>query len=279
MISLDLIEFADLVRPMEVVDQILQQNSWIDGPVPLEAIANAAGIKDIQYVPLKSFEGSLVANDAKTEGIIVINSGARHQRRRFTLGHELGHFMLPRHGNRMECSKSDLAAKLSSGVNRRVAIEAEANVFSAELLMPKRLLSKLSSFNGVPSIDGIRASAEKFDVSFQAMAVRYADIHDYPIAFVMSRDQQVIFGYKRDSFPFWLRVGSKGDTIPANSVTKTTDAKKSECICSDECLASIWFDENRYYELPENLIEEVYVQEDRYVATILWFENEISEKQ
>ena len=156
MISLDLIEFADLVRPVDIADQVFKQNNWIDSAVPLEEIAKAAGIKDIQYAPLKSFEGTLLANDTKTEGVIVINSEARHERRRFTLGHELGHFMIPRHGHKMQCSKSDLAMSTS------VAIEAEANLFAAELLMPKRLLSKLSFFNEEPSIEGIKLAAEKF---------------------------------------------------------------------------------------------------------------------
>lgn len=34
----------------------------------------------------------------------------------------------------------------------------------------------------------------------------------------------------------------------------------------------------RIFDLTENLIEEVYVQKDGYVATILWFEDEIQEK-
>lgn len=40
----------------------------------------------------------------------------------------------------------------------------------------------------------------------------------------------------------------------------------------------MWFDGNRHYDLPENLIEDVYVQKDGYVATILWFEDEVEEK-
>lgn len=277
MISLDLIEFADLVRPVDIVSQILKQNNWIDGAVPLEDIAKAAGIKEIQYAALNSFEGTLLANDSKTEGVIVVNSGTRHHRQRFTLGHELGHFMIPRHGYDMKCSKGDLAAKPSGRMSASITIEVEANQFSAELLMPRSLLSMQSSFSGEPSIEGIQLTAEKFDVSFQAMAVRFADIHDYPITFVMSRNGEVVYGYKRDNFPFWLKVGRKGNLVPPKSLTGMTDATKIKTIGSDECLSSMWFDENRYYDLPENLIEEVYVQEDGYVATILWFEDEIEE--
>lgn len=75
----------------------------------------------------------------------------------------------------------------------------------------------------------------------------------------------------------WLKVGNKGDLIPPKSLTGFIDTTKSETISCDECLSSLWFDNNRFYELLENLIEEVYVQEDGYVATILWFTDNIEE--
>ncbi|HEY9276997.1 MAG TPA: ImmA/IrrE family metallo-endopeptidase [Methylotenera sp.] len=277
MIQLELIEFADLVKPIDIVSLIFEQNQWIESAVPLEAIAIAAGIKDIQYAPLNSFEGTLLANDSKSEGVIVINNGAIPYRQRFTLGHELGHFMIPRHGNRMQCSKADLSAKPSKKMPLNLTIEVEANQFSAELLLPKKLIKKHSSFRNQPTIEGIKQLSELFEVSFQASAVRLADLHDDPMALVMSRYGRVIYGYKRSDFPFWLKVGNRGDLIPPKSLTGLIDTTKSETISCDECLSSLWFDNNRFYELPENLIEEVYVQEDGYVATILWFTDNIEE--
>jgi Zn-dependent peptidase ImmA (M78 family) len=279
MISLELIEFADLVRPLDIVNQVFHQNKWIDGEVPLEEIAKTAGIKEIKYSPLNSFEGTLLANENKTEGVIIVNSNSRHHRQRFTLGHELGHFMIPRHGHKMQCSKNDLVAQPTKTMSATLSIEVEANQFAAEILLPRSLLKKSSDFINKPSIDAIKSIASKFNVSFQASAVRFADIHDYPITIVMSREGRVIYGYKNSEFPFWLKIGKNGDLIPPKSLSGMVDAKKSETISSDECLSSLWFDKNRHYELPESLIEEVYVQEDGYIATILWFEEEIVESE
>ena len=267
-----------MVRPIEIADQILKQNNSIAGSVPLEDIATAAGIQEIQYAELKSFEGTLIANDSKTEGIIVINAGARHHRQRFTLGHELGHFMIPRHGHNMRCSSADMAVRSSKMMTAHAEMEAEANQFSAELLMPRRLLREFGFLSKEPSINDIKTAADRLDVSFQAMAVRFVDLHDYPITFVMSRNGKVEFGYKRDDFPFWLRVGRKGNLVPPKSHTGMTDHTQEETINNDECFSSLWFDENKDCELPENLIEEVYIQRDGYVATILWFEGEIEER-
>jgi hypothetical protein len=51
-----------------------------------------------------------VANEYKTEGVILINNSKEigtKERQRFTLGHEIGHFMIPHHGHEMSCSISD----------------------------------------------------------------------------------------------------------------------------------------------------------------------------
>jgi Zn-dependent peptidase ImmA (M78 family) len=69
---------------------------------------------------------------------IFVRSGTDPRRRRFTIGHELGHFLLPWHKQkRFECKPADL--RISSSVaakNGKIPdIEIEAN--AAELFMPR----------------------------------------------------------------------------------------------------------------------------------------------
>ena len=234
MIDLDLIQFADLTCPIDIANEIFHQNNELIGSVPLEKIALATGISEIQYKELNSFAGSLIANDAKTDGIIIVNSKSRHHRQRFTIGHELGHFMIPRHGHNMSCTTKDLQAKSSSGMGKKRAIEVEANQFSAELLMPVTLLKKQGAFLGEPSINNIKSIATTFDVSFQASAIRFADKHDYLIAIVISHKGKIVFGYARNNFPFWLQIGKKDDPIPITSLTSKMDWAKTETIVNDE---------------------------------------------
>ena len=50
----------------------------------------------VQEVPLDGIDGCIVHNE--DVGVILINSLVEHEyRRRFTLAHEIGHFMLPAH--------------------------------------------------------------------------------------------------------------------------------------------------------------------------------------
>lgn len=278
-VILDLIELADLHHPTELADAIIKQNNWIKKVIPLEEIADAAGIFEIRYQPLKNFEGSLIANDVKSDGIILINSNTRHHRKRFTLGHELGHFLLPRHGHSMTCTKQDLNARENAKLDNYNRIESEANQFSAELLMPNSLCKKQKEFNSYPSIVGITNIAEHFDVSFQASAIRFADIHDCPIALIISKNNRVVFGYKRNDFPFWLKVGKRDASIPLGSATAEIGICEPNTIRSTESLSDIWFESNRYFKLPDYLIEEILVQEEGYIATILWFDEEVEEKE
>jgi len=276
MINLELIEFADLTHPKAIVAEILKQNPTIVTPIPLEEIAQAAGIKDIQYQSLDGLEGALVANPAKSEGIIIISDSARRHRQRFTLGHELGHFVIPRHGHEMNCSLSDLNERSRENSNSLQKIESEANEFSANLLMPKSIFCKSPNFETQPSIDAINKLGEVFDVSFQACANRYIDLHMEPIAIVFSYKGQVSYSSRGKEIPFWLKI-NRGESIPYGSLTKSANSEKARHTVSDEVDSSIWFDEKSGFSFPENVVEEVLIHEGGYVSTLLWFEDEIEE--
>lgn len=161
--ELDLIDFYELRTHKEIVAELLRQQPNISLPIPIEKLAEAFGIKDILERPFRGMQGALVANPEKSEGIILVNSGIRNsQRKRFTLGHELGHFLLPNHGNEMWCSKDDIS------INSQVSIEREANEFASELLMPTEIFTRLSQFENEPDIQNIIDLAEMFSSSLLA---------------------------------------------------------------------------------------------------------------
>ena len=70
-----------------------------------------------------------------TERLIVVNGGEPETRRRFTIAHELGHWVcqcLEGHTAPLYCRAEDV-----EGRPEAKALEREANVFAAELLMPQ----------------------------------------------------------------------------------------------------------------------------------------------
>ena len=82
------------------------------------------------------FEGALLRNPEKPEWAILYNTNIHHPGRlRFTLAHELGHYMLHREkvgADGIECGTGDML-RYDSGYTER---EEEANAFAACLLMP-----------------------------------------------------------------------------------------------------------------------------------------------
>ena len=115
-------------------------------PVPVVAIAEDLLGLEIDEVEL-DVSGMLLPAERR----ILVNVQEPEVRRRFTLAHELGHWVcqvLEGRGSPVMCRDHDL----SDAADR--ALEREANVFAAELLMPE---------------EAVRASAENiFGVSYIA---------------------------------------------------------------------------------------------------------------
>jgi Zn-dependent peptidase ImmA (M78 family) len=264
-------ELADFTRPKAIVKEILNQNPNIRLPIPLEEIASAVGISDIQYRALDGLEGALVANKEKSEGIIAINNKIIPSKQRFTLGHELGHFLIPRHGHNMKCTVKDLKKK-AIPKSKILDIEAEANIFSSQLLMPPQLLAKRGLLDPSPNVNNIIQLKDMFDVSFQACANTYINIHGDYLAVIYSHNNIIQYGLNADINPLWLNA-DKARTLPRGSHTSIVDLSKCHTISADEVDTELWFSSNDNYEYPETLIEETYIQENGWAATLLWIDD------
>lgn len=86
-----------------------------------------------------SFDYSLLDKSGELDkDVIKVNSFDPEVRQRFTIAHEIGHFIL--HEPEQAVSRDDI--ENYSSVMERIQ-EREANQFAAELLMPKKLLIKV----------------------------------------------------------------------------------------------------------------------------------------
>ena len=105
----------------------------------IEEIAKVVGIKEINFLSNIEFEGALLANAGKTQGIIACNAKANDERKRFTIAHELGHFLIPTHSHNITCISSSISYE-----NRKTFInkEQEANCFASNILVPQYFLKE-----------------------------------------------------------------------------------------------------------------------------------------
>lgn len=150
--------------------------------------------------PLIREEGRLLRKGSR--GIIVVNQAFEGTPRgRFVAAHELGHFMLHEGLDQFFiCETADLSEYRSNGV------EAEANQFAAELLMPEDLFAPLCDRNR-PCLDDLQDLARRFSTSLMATAFRFARYCPEPFASIVSQKSRVLYVSRAASFPFYIEVG------------------------------------------------------------------------
>lgn len=213
-------------NPERLAQVIHQQLGPRDGPVPVAAIARALDIVEIRVEHLKSFEGALLMAPGRDIGSVMLNAASSRQRRRFTLAHELGHFLNALHeppsDELFACSQADMIAGVDPRDlnDRHKRQEAEANRFAAELLMPRHLVRPYLS--GRASLDVGLALATALEVSKAAALRRYVQLHDCPQAVLFARNGRLIYLVRHSAFPrlcltrdAQLPLGADGDRIAA----------------------------------------------------------------
>jgi len=263
MLTLELIELADLVRPDQLVDEILKQNPSLPLPVPIEDLARLAGILKIDAITSDGFEGALISNPEKSEGAIFFNANRPMPRRRFTIGHELGHFLLPWHRQtNFSCTSDDISSRTKADW------EIEANQFSAELLMPRQLVKKRLIANKDPELAHITALSDEFGTSFEMTARRMTELSDYACAIVFSKNNEVRYSVKSEYFTERLCV-RKGSALPLKSFSRLKEADPDEWAELD---ATWWLQERKGSSFPESVYEQTLCQNEGYKVTLLAYD-------
>lgn len=204
-------------NPVSIASAIHEQLGELKGAVDVHAVARALDIVEIREEDLESIEGALVTQPERRDGAILINRRSSRPRQRYTIAHELGHYLNPWHrptfADGFRCRKSDMR---SHNVGRQKWYwrqEAEANVFAVELLTPRARLKR--HLVGIPDLGHVIDMARTFEISRESAARRYADLHSAALAVVFSKQGRVRYAERSRDFPaIALR---KDDAIPTRS--------------------------------------------------------------
>jgi hypothetical protein len=238
--------------PEGLVTLILKTAPGLTVPVPVEDLARQLDIEDIQEFDTEGFEGGLITDTARSRGVILTRNSHRF-RRRFTIGHELGHFLIPTHmpntEGRFLCSREDMRRLSAAENDRRGQMEVEANRFASLMLMPPPLLRPYLKQRRDPDVGHMGQLAAQFEVSKQAMANAYAHYQGEILAFVFTKGGRVLFPYKHLKFPF-ITVRS-GQAVPDGPPLKRRGVRNG--IASDvcACVPDIWIDVERGKPAPQ----------------------------
>jgi Zn-dependent peptidase ImmA (M78 family) len=158
-----------------MVDHLLLQHRQVRPPVRVEKIAQELSVQ-VRAGDLKDVSGLLVRTG--DTAIIGVNSTQSRVRQRFTIAHELGHFLLHDgiqhhvdHNYRVNF-RSDVSSSATS------VDEIEANFFAASLLMPKRFLDEMNAVEALDDDAKVAELAKAFDVSRHAMSLRLVNVYE-----------------------------------------------------------------------------------------------------
>ena len=263
-------DLADAGSPEKLVTLILKAEPDLPPAVPIDQLCQQLDITDIQPLETEGFEGGCFTDTDRSTGIILVNQASPPPRRRFTIAHELAHFLIPTHmpdaPGRFLCSRADLMRLTAKETDRRARMEVEANRFASLILIPppmfRRAVGKQS-----PDLQHIVKLAGDFKVSKEAMARAYAERHHEVLAVVVVHNGKILRSY-RDRMRFPFIQSAAGAQVPRGSLYHR--GKHEQGVASEfaEGSADDWIDVKRGKPAP-TLYEQFYPQQQGYALILL----------
>lgn len=152
-------------------EQLLARLGVKEIPIPIEDVARSLHMR-ISRAPSRDFSGLLIRKDGRA--LIGVNSKEAPVRQRFTIAHEIGHFIL----HPKKDAFVDFRRERSEG-EARPPRERHADMFAAALLMPrKHLLKDFRRLAKDGYTDQITATlAKQYAVSEDAMRYRLINLN------------------------------------------------------------------------------------------------------
>ncbi len=121
----------DGIDTPDALIELARSNNIETSPLDLNKLSNLLGVT-VRFVPMDDDDSGCLNKDKQTgTWVMQVNSLHHPNRQRFTMAHELGHFV------KHSMINSDFADKTFFRNGETNHIEKEANFFAGELLMPE----------------------------------------------------------------------------------------------------------------------------------------------
>lgn len=202
-------------------------------------------IVSVQGADLPNFDGALfrAASGRRGWGIIFNDRLKSKGRINFTLGHELGHYLLHREAypKGFRCGEQDVV-RWDSEYGQ---VEHQANVFAANLLMPYDDFRTQISAKAVVDFDALSHCGDRYGVSLVAATLRWLSYTERRAVLVASRDGFMMWARPSEAA---LRTGAYYRTAKNTIEVPTTSLAAQPELLRDGPLsvdhpADIWFSE------------------------------------
>lgn len=161
------------------------ENDINEAPVEIIRVCNELGIKVFETYLKENISGLIVVDNKvweeyNSDKFILVNLAEPATRRRFTIAHELAHYVLHREDGLLYKHRD-----MNDGSGNKDRIEKEADYFASNILMPEKLIREHikyvrdHSFGKLPGFIIAKDIADMFAVSESAAEVRLRQLGLY----------------------------------------------------------------------------------------------------
>lgn len=248
----------------------LRNRFSITGAVDLDCLAGKIGLR-IKEVDAQGFEGTLIRAPNRPKGIVAVARKIREPgRKRFTIAHEFGHFILPGHGITGRICKGE---NIESRSKRIPAHEAAANMFASELLLPTAEVQPVVQAR-LASIETAEFLGTKYGASLTATLLKTSCVTNERCCVIMSRGAVIDWAKPNELFKHF--IGRRERLSNASLASKLVTGGEERV--SGLVPAQLWLDDSNLR--PDAMIYEDSILQTHYnsVLTILTITEPLSEQ-
>ena len=213
----------------------------LSAPIDLDRIAREEGIQLAEGDYGDTFHGR-IEYLAEVEAFVIYHprylTNHYPSRVRFSISHEFGHFYIPQHREMLLRGKAHYSLE---GFRHKNAVERQADVFAAALLIPTRLLRERMGRRGFLSLSQILTLADDCKASAQATAFRYTRFTKEPHLALVSENGKVLYGFASQEAQAWGFWRLRDFAVPEGSATLMATATNG--IVEGKTEVGIWFPE------------------------------------
>jgi hypothetical protein len=199
--------------------------------IELEVIAHCVGV-EVQYRRLAGCEAQIIG--FRDRAVVYVSPDTSLHRKRFSTGHELGHWHHHR-GKSFVCRSSDIGKPIDE---KSRDAERQADAYSGDLILPPFMVGPRLERLGEISLDCIAELASQFKASVTATAIRTMRMTRQPLILVAHN----LFG-RMWQWPSItasrMRVRDDVDARSSAFISMLAGAK-AFVVCKEP--ASYWFD-------------------------------------